>query len=298
VSTSGNELNKWSKQFLEWESANRAFLSIVFTWHLPKAYQRAAYLKQLGYDVLAGGPAVKLMPDYLSDVAHVNGYEVPALERHNPQATFTSRGCIRRCPFCAVPRIEGDLVELDDWPVRPIVCDNNLLACSRAHFDKVVDRLKSLSGIQFDQGLDVRLLTDYHAGRLAELDCLVRLAFDNVRYEASYMRGFECLRRAGFTKKRIRTYVLIGFDDTPEDALYRLRLVRGLGIKPNPMRYNPMDTLQRDSYVGPNWTNRELTRYMRYWANLRYTEAVPFDDFDLGKWRRKKHDARQIRMSL
>lgn len=269
----------WSKRFLEWTNDHTAYLSVVFTWDLPEAYQRAVWLGAEGYDVKAGGPAVALMSDYLADVVECGG-DMPALERHNPQATFTSRGCIRRCGFCAVPRIEGGLRELDDWPVRPIVCDNNLLACSRAHFDWVIDKLKPLHGIDFNQGLDARLLTPYHAGRLAELDCMVRLAFDSVSYEAQFLRAFELLRKAGFPKRRIRAYVLVGYKDTPEDALYRLRTVAKLGIDPNPMRYNPLDTLQRDSYVGPSWTDSELTRFVRYWANLRWFRAVPFERFD------------------
>ena len=270
---------RWSKRFVERRNTHTADLSVVFTWDLPEAYQRAVWLRQLGYDVRAGGPAIALMPDYLADVATCNGDGVDALPWHNPDATFTSRGCIRRCPFCAVPRIEGNLRELDDWPVRPIVCDNNLLACSAAHFDRVVDRLKPLAGVDFNQGLDARLMTKHHAERLAELDCMVRLAFDSVSYESSFMRGYELLRKAGFPKRRIRVYVLVGFRDTPEDALYRLRLVSGLGIDPDPMRYNPLDTMRRDSYVGPNWSDAELGRYVRYWYNLRWFRAVPFEDF-------------------
>jgi len=269
----------WSKRYLEWHKGKDAYLSVVFTWDLPQAYQRAVWLRTMGYEVHAGGPAVDLMPDYLSGVARVGGSLNGALDRHNPAATFTSRGCIRRCPFCAVWRVEGKLRELDDWPVRPIICDNNLLACSKKHFDQVIDRLKPVPGVDFNQGLDARLLSQHHADRLAELDCMVRLAFDHVNNEPDLMRAYERLRRAKIPKKRIRVYVLIGYNDTPKDALYRLQILAKLGIDPNPMRYNPLDTLSRDSYVGPNWTDRELTRYMRYWSNLRWFRAVPFADF-------------------
>ncbi len=272
----------WSKRFVERVLGDgSAMLSVAFTWDLPLAYQRAVWLKQSGVRVVfAGGPAVDLMPWYLKDVCDLhNGVLRDAVSWHNPEATFTSRGCIRRCQFCAVWRVEGELCELDDWPIRPIVCDNNLLACSKKHFDDAVDKLKPLPDVDFNQGLDARLLTDYHAGRLAELDCRVRLAFDHVRTERQFMVAYERLRNAGIPKSRIRAYVLVGYEDTPEDALYRLRLVHNLGIQPNPMRYNPLDTLVRDSYVGPNWTDRELTRYVRYWANLRYFGAVPFEEF-------------------
>jgi len=270
----------WSKKALEWIDGNKAYISVAFTWDLPKAKERASTLVTEGYTVYAGGPACLLMPEYLSDVAHVNALEVSALERHNPEATFTSRGCVRNCKFCAVPKIEGKLVELDNWPVRPIVCDNNLLACSKAHFDKVVDRLKPLKKIDFNQGLDARLLTKYHADRLAELDCMTRLAFDSVNYESQFMRAYEALRKAKIAKRRIRVYVLIGFDDTPEDALYRLELVRSLKITPNPMRYQPLDILKKNSYVSPDWTDKELKRYMRYWSRLRWLNSVPFEEYD------------------
>lgn len=269
----------WSKSLVEWTEDDAAYLSVVFSWDLPQAYQRAVWLRASGYRVLAGGPAVKLNPGYLAEVAECDGTYVDAIAWHNPNATFTSRGCIRRCSFCAVPKLEGDLRELDNWPVRPIVCDNNLLACSRRHFDAVIDLLKPLHGIDFNQGLDARILTEYQAGRLAELDCTVRLAFDSVGYEPQFMRAFERLRAAGFPLDRIRVYVLIGYKDTPDDALYRLQRVAGLGLKPNPMRYQALDAMRRNSYVGPGWTNSELRRYMRYWANLRFLQAVPFAEF-------------------
>lgn len=269
----------WGNGLAEWIEVDTAYLSVPFTWSLPGAYQRACWLRAQGYLVRAGGPAVALMPGYLADVAEIGG-KVDALPHHNPDATFTSRGCIRRCPFCAVPRIEGDLRELDDWPARAIVCDNNLLACSRRHFDRVIDRLKPLTGIDFNQGLDARLLTPYHAGRLAELDLYaVRLAWDDVGLADQFYDAWAMLRIAGIPARLIRVYVLIGFDDTPDDARHRLEAVRGLGTRPNPMRYQPLDATRKNSYVAPGWTERLLRRYMKYWSRLRWYGQIPFDQW-------------------
>ena len=269
----------WSKDVVEWIDGDTAYLSVVFSWDLQKAHQRAAWLHMQGYHVRAGGPAVSLNPTFLADVAEIGG-DVPALKRHNPDACFTTRGCIRKCQFCAVPIIEGLFRELDDFDIAPIVCDNNFLASSRKHFDRVIDALKGCIGVDFNQGLDARLLTDYHAGRLAELDLhCARLAWDFTAMEPELMAAYEMLRRAGLPKRLIQMYVLIGFNDTPEDALYRLETVRGLGLKTNPMRYQPLDAKKRNEYVAPDWTDVKLKRYMRYWSRLAWFNGIPFEDY-------------------
>lgn len=275
--------NDWSGGYIEWIEDDTVFLSIVFSWQLDDAYQRACWYKILGYNVRAGGPAVIMNPGFLDSIADTSE-QIDALPRHNPNATFTTRGCPRKCDFCAVPKIEGSLVELDDWPIKPIICDNNILAANRKHFDSVIDKLKPLTQVDFNQGLDARLLTPYHAERLAELDLkCVRLAWDHSRLEAQFMRAFEALRNADIPANMIRSYVLIGFNDTPEDALYRLQTIRSLGAWPNPMRYQPLNTKKKNEYIHPNWTHRELIKFMRYWSNIRYTGGVPFDEFDDSK---------------
>ena len=59
----------WSKQAVSWTEGKNAFVSVPFTWNLPKALKECVNLKKQGYEVHAGGPAVSLLPDYLSSVA-------------------------------------------------------------------------------------------------------------------------------------------------------------------------------------------------------------------------------------
>jgi hypothetical protein len=273
----------WSVGLAEWVEGDTAFLSVVFSWKLPAAYMRAIWYRAQGYRVRAGGPAVTLNPGALADVAELGGL-VDALAHHNPDATFTTRGCIRRCSFCAVPKIEGGLVELPDseWEPKPVICDNNLLASSPAHFDHVIDRLKAarLRGVDFNQGLDARILTDHHAARLAELPgAVIRLAWDNIKTEPLFRAAFSTLTGAGVKPGQVRVYVLIGYRDTPEDALHRLETVRALGALPNPMRYQPLDARRRNEYVDPNWTERELRDFMRYWARQNWLRNIPFAEY-------------------
>jgi len=269
----------WPKKAIDWAENGVAYVSVPFTWELPQAYSRCVFLGEEGYRVRAGGPAVSLMPNYLADVAEIGG-KVDALKHHNPNATFTSRGCIRKCGFCAVPKIEGDLVELESWEPKPIVCDNNLLATSPKHFDKVINSLRGVQEIDFNQGLDARLLTNYHATRLAELDlAFVRLAWDQSAFEPIVMRAIEMIRGAGIPKNKIRVYVLIGYNDAPGDALYRLEKLKDMRISANVQRYQPLDTLVKNSCVHPNWTERELQRFSRYWNRQAWLSGVPFNEY-------------------
>ena len=275
----------WPKKTIDWIEDGTAFVSVPFTWDLPETWSRCVFLKALGYAVRAGGPAVNLMSDYLADVAEIGG-EVDALSHHNPNAVFTSRGCPNRCEFCAVPIIEGDLREMGSWEPKPIVCDNNLLACSRTHVNKVLDSLKGVEGVDFNQGLDARLLTKYHADRLAELDLKhVRLAWDHTGLESQVMSAIQILKNAGIPHSKMRIYVLFGFRDTPEDARYRFEILQKMRIWPAAQRYQPLDALVKNDYVNEaaGWTEHELKRFSRYWNRQHWLAGVPFDEYERSK---------------
>lgn len=275
--------SKWSGGLVDWQDGKTCYISVVFSWQMQKAFSKSIFWRSMGYDVVVGGPAVYYRPKMFAQVATVSNGLDDVVSRHNPNATFTSKGCIRNCPFCIVPTAEGDLIEFDSFPIRPIVCDNNFLAVSRNHFDRVIDKLKSLHGIDFNQGLDARLLTAYHADRLRELDIpVVRLAWDHIGIENQFMRSWELLIEAGFKPSQIQSYVLFNFNDTPEDALYRLQTIKNMGGYPNPMRYQPLDSDKRNQYVHPNWTEHELRRFMRYWSRLKYLEFIDFKDYKHG----------------
>lgn len=127
-------------------------------------------------------------------------------------------------------------------------------------------------------------MTKYHAERLTELDIIfIRLAWDHSRTEQKYMRALDLLHHAGIPKSKIRTYVMIGYKDTPEDALYRLQTLKDMGLWPNPMRYQPLDSERRNGYIAPNWTEPELKDFMRYWSKLRWLASVPFEEYTIPK---------------
>lgn len=273
--------NQWSKGIVYWRDGQTLYVSVVFTWHLPEAKRLCQCYAAAGYRVVVGGPAVELMPDYLPFERSDEPVSPEPVRRHNPDATFTTRGCIRRCSFCAVPKVEGAFRELPDFRPAPIVCDNNLLAASRTHFDRVVDCLKPLPDVDFNQGLDARLLTDYHVGRLLELKLkAIRFSWDNVGEEFVVRGAVAKVRAAGFPKSRIQVYVLVNHGETFGEAWSRMETLRADGVRMWPMRYQPLDSLKKDSYVAPEWDARELHRFTRYWSRQNWFSKVPYEEFN------------------
>lgn len=269
-------MRKWAKSVVSWQVGDTLYLSVPFSWMLDEAKLLASQHKGR---VVAGGPAVAMQGASWADETPTTCPHYDVLAMHNPCATFTTRGCIRKCKFCAVPKIEGDFQELETWKPAPIICDNNLTAASKKHWEKVIDSLQPFPACDFNQGLDARLFTRWHADQIARLKSpTVRFALDHVSEESAVIRAIENTRAAGL--KRIGVYVLIGFDDTPEDALYRLELIRSLNIRPNPMRFQPLDASTRNGYVSPAWPEAELKRMVRYYSRLRWLEHIPYHEFN------------------
>lgn len=228
--------------------------------------------------VIAGGPAVDLLGAEWAETP--GGCLYDTLSMHNPLATFTTKGCPNSCPFCAVPRIEGAFRELPSWKPAPMVCDNNILAASKRHFSRVIDSLIDFPKVDFNQGLDVRLLTQWHLGQLQRLQSVkLRFAFDSLGIEGKVADTIKAAHNAGFHNMAV--YVLIGFRDNPDKARHKLETVATWGdTLPVPMRYQPLDTLVKNSYLPNSWTEYEMQRMQRYFWNLRRVRNIPYEEFD------------------
>ena len=255
-------------------------VSIPFTWNLPSVRAKLRQRSFVWDSAIVGGPAVELMPGFFDGMADVaEGHNLPGvLQRVNPLATRTTLGCVRRCGFCAIGtgRIEGNYAELDEWPDLPVVCDNNLLAASKAHFDRVIDRLKVHGWTDFNQGIDSRLLTDYHADRMAEIKKpTIRLALDHMDYRDKWQEAFDRLRTAGIAKANISSYCLIGFNSDPRECWQRCQWVESHGIKAYPMWFHGLDQLEKNIVTHEQkrlgWTDAERRHIMGFYYKHRGT---------------------------
>lgn len=269
--------HNWQKGILTWDDGGTLCVSVVFTWHLPMAKR---YVEMMpNRRVRIGGPAVALMPEFLSGCrAEIGGNYPGVLQRFNPLATRTSVGCIRMCKFCSVPIIEGLPVlqatgkrqaELPNWPDLPVIADNNLLANSVEHFDRVCDRLEKWAWCDFNQGTDARLLTEHHAERIARLKRpVVRLALDSMSYVEEWVQALERLMRAGVSKRNIRTYAIMAFGTSPEESWRVCEFIEAWGIKVLPQWFHELNALEpnivTDRQKALGWTDFERRRLMQW----------------------------------
>jgi len=261
-----------------WICNNILYASIIFTW---KVNEVISLIKNQKRKAIVGGPGAILMSSHFDNIAEVRTHLdfIEPVTLHNPFATFTTRGCVNNCKFCAVPKIEGKFKEISNFIPRPIICDNNFLVSSKKHFNKVIDSLKQMPYVDFNQGLEAKYFTSAKADRIAELkNVKIRFAFDVIEDEKFIIDAINLAKKKGF--KKISCYVLIGFNDTPSDALYRAKLLRKLNIYVYCMRYQPLDSLQKDSYISPNWTDYELKRVKNYW---KWPLNIPFEEYETRK---------------
>jgi hypothetical protein len=170
------------------------------------------------------------------------GYDIkkklpPEIECIKPKINwgFTTRGCIRKCSFCFVPekegkiKVEGDIYDLWDGKSKEImILDNNILALPE-HFFKISSQLKKERlRVDFNQGLDHRLLTDEIAKELLSLKHIheIRFAYDNLLYKPTVERALNILKHNGLKKWGSRWYIYISPTDTFETVYERMEFLR------------------------------------------------------------------------
>jgi len=226
-------------------------ISVVFTWDLDYAVLLRRQWQGHAPCVKIGGPAIS-----------GEGKEfVPGMYVRKG-VTITSRGCPNRCPWCFV---QEPLRELTIHPGNNII-DNNILACSDGHIDKVFDMLRSERRIKFSGGLEAGRITGKIAERLRALSIRsMYLAYDHEDAFPVVKKAFQILSRY-FTREHLGCYVLIGFgDDTMERAEGRLYQILEIGGLPFAMLYRN----KAGEYPQPE---SQWKKFQRFWVRQAYVK--------------------------
>ena len=181
-----------------------------------------------------------------------------------PAIGFLTRGCFRSCDFCIVPRKEGPLHPAASWEEvkRPdsremILLDNNVLA-SDYGLDQIDRMSREQVWVDFNQGLDARLITPEIARMLARLHWIrfVRLACDTSEMLPVIRQATAYLKEAGVAQSRLWSYALVR---DVEEALQRVQALREMGVEPFVQPYRDYDggepTEEQKAFA--RWVNRK-----------------------------------------
>lgn len=238
--------------------AHKTYASILFEkTHKPIA------------DVLGGpgvDPAIRLpkeidicRPDYdLYDMDYSLGY--------------TYRACHRGCEFCKVKDMNESTDHHSIWSFHDkkfkkiALLNNNTFEDPRWRetFGEIWEadlKFKDISGF------DLRLINQERSEALARTrwDGQVHFAWDSVNDEKAILAGLNTAIKYGLKAWKIMVYVLIGYDSTPEEDLYRVEKLRALGVDPFVMAFNKKDPYQK--------------RFARWVNHKAIFKSVPWKDY-------------------
>ena len=201
-------------------------ISVVFTWDIPMAEKLKEAWSDFYPVVKVGGPAYNDPGEEFIPGRYVKeGY------------VFTSRGCPRKCDFCLVPVREGKIRELEVKEGN-LIQDNNLLACSKSHIEKVFAMLSSQKGVVFSGGIEASRVNGWFVEKLRGISLkTIFLAFDSWDREKAFSRAMWRLR--DFSIEQKRAFVLIGRDGIEEDIRRCVRAYE-LGALPFAQLYQPL----------------------------------------------------------
>ncbi len=235
---------------------------------------------------------------------------------------YTSRGCVNKCAWCGVPKIEGALAPYVDIraSMRAVnetygektkirLMDNNVLASE--HLEQIVDDLlelgfgkgnfseknpKRLKVVDFNQGLDSGYINKQTMELISKLHIRpFRVAFDRLSERDQYENAIRLASEYGV--KEFSNYMLFNFNDKPIDLYERINVNIDLNkefclksgtnsgaIYSYPMRYAPIKDLEiiKGSKYG---YDQDVGKISREYHDE--SQVLPSDFIDGAVWNKK-----------
>jgi radical SAM superfamily enzyme YgiQ (UPF0313 family) len=259
----------WYNPIVDFLDTDELYESVLFDFTPPFEYY-PAYA-----DIFRGGTGINLpsrLPPEIEEIRDLDYSLYPAVDY---SMQFYSRGCIRKCPFCVVPEKEGAIRSVTPFRLNPNgkhieILDNNFFAAP--DWRAAVEDIKATGQRVKFHGIDARIIDEEQIDALATLkhEGRIHVAWDFPEIDVRPQLR-EITKR--IIPRNIMVYVLIGYNSTPEEDLFRVEALRELGITPFVMPYNKRDKYQR-RFAG--WVNRP-----------QIFNSTSWEDFDRSKWRRE-----------
>ena len=270
------------------EEPDKVYISCIFQRNAAKARGMRTLFPHADVEFGGAGFGNSVLPEHIEHL--MPDY---ALYGCRVSMGFTSRGCIRTCPWCDVWIREGYI--RDHAPVREflqhrnvILLDNNFLASPNC-LDNLEYLIQHRCRVCFTQGLDIRLITEPIARLLAR----TRYADHQFKTKRLYFawddpalisaeeitEGVELLKRCGIKPYRLMCYMLTCYNTSFREDLARFGLLKRLGVDPFVMRYNHRYNQGGDRVAREfsRWVNKRF--YTKYsfpsWLIMRGVNPIP-----------------------
>ena len=187
---------------------------------------------------------------------------------------YTYRPCFRGCSFCKVRSMGHVVVEhmsihrFFDVSLRKIcLLNNNTFMDKRwkETFDEIWDA--DLTVID-ENGYDLRLLDDEKADALkrTKFQGMIHFAWDRMEDEAEILGGLAMLKKY---KIKGHIYVLIGYDTTLEEDIYRCQKLVDFGQDPYIMPFKRTDHNKRFKRFFDTFMWRKYKTIREAWENYK-----------------------------
>lgn len=209
-------------------------------------------------------PDYSLYPDITKDTAY----------------GFLTRGCCNDCSFCIVSNKEGrcshkvaNLSEFWNRQKNIKLLDPNLLAC-KDRIELLEQLSQSHAKVDFTQGLDARFITPEIAELLKNIKTkLVHFAFDFMKNESAIIKGLKTYKEiCKLPDYKSIVYMLVNYNTTIEEDLYRLRIIKELGYLPD-VRIYRKPTAPQILKDMQRWCNNRLI-----YRSCEFMDYVPRND--------------------
>ena len=219
----GDDVEWYAPVFSQYD---KVYASSVFTWSDKSRVPKEAVCGGSGFDLTTNLlPEIDCLPcDY------------SIYPDYKQAIGFLTRGCSRKCKWCIVPEKEGklsaysDVEEIAQDRNELVLLDNNILA-SDYGLSQIEKIIRLGYKIDFNQGLDARLITPEIAGLLAHVKWLspIRLACDTLPMLKQVIHAADLLREAGATPSNYFVYTLV---EDIEEAYQRVEALKAHGLDP------------------------------------------------------------------
>lgn len=211
--------------------ADKTYASVLFDWNRKK-FIADEYGGSAFEDSKLSRDIENCKPDY--DLYKNNDFSLG----------YTFRHCARGCSFCKVRLFPKDTTHHSIWDfhdsrfVKICLLNNNTFMDKswQETFQEIWDADLS---VMDENGYDLRLLDDEKAEALHKTKWATPLhfAWDRMQDEQEVVRGLRLLKKYHLRSTSNGVYVLIGYDTTEQEDLYRCQVINDYGLTPYPMPY-------------------------------------------------------------